>query len=92
MSASADPVDVTVIARVPKVMDQETHIRIIRVNGVAAIEFRDFIPSTQTYGPGYWIPATGTSVEALREGLARAGAFLLDSTPVISPRRGGEHG
>jgi len=72
MSASTGPADVRVIARLPKVTDLETHVRVIRVDGKVAIELRDYVVSTGTYVGGYWIPASQTSVESLQDALSEA--------------------
>jgi hypothetical protein len=62
----------TILARVKKLADLETHIRLVRVEGVEVLEFRDYVPSLDEYGRGYWFdvqsPSTvQTIIEALTE-------------------------
>ena len=50
------PAETTVLERFHKSRDVETHLRAVRVDGVSALELRDYIPSSDRYGRGYWIP------------------------------------
>lgn len=59
---SANPAKARVIGIVPKAPDLECHIRVVEIENVRVVEFRDFIPSLQEYGRGYWIPLTETSL------------------------------
>lgn len=45
-----------VIERVPVADDLEIHVCVVEVSGVRAVDLRNFIPSTQTYGRGLIIP------------------------------------
>lgn len=51
-----------VVAVLPKAPDLECHIRIVTIENVELVEFRDYIPSLGEYGRGYWMPKTETSV------------------------------
>jgi hypothetical protein len=44
-----------------KAQDLETHVRSVEVEGVRVLEFRDYIPSLEAYGRGYWIPIENKS-------------------------------
>jgi predicted RNA-binding protein YlxR (DUF448 family) len=66
----------TVLAKIKKSADLETHLRLVKVEGTEVVEFRDFIPSLEEYGRGYWIDAQNPSsittiIEAMTEVLAR---------------------
>lgn len=54
---------------IPKLGDLECHLRVVDIDGLRALELRDFIPSTQTYGRGYWIPLDPTKVFSLINGI-----------------------
>ena len=45
----------TLLTRMVKAQDLETHVRIVKVENVAVVEIRDYIPSLAEYGRGYWI-------------------------------------
>ena len=62
----AQVVEIKVLARLYKSRDVETHVREIFVQGVRAVELRDYIPSSDRYGRGYWVP------EEMRKDVAAA--------------------
>lgn len=41
---------------VRKAGDLETHVRTIEIDGSRYVELRDYIPSLEEYGRGYWFP------------------------------------
>jgi hypothetical protein len=43
-----------VLSVIRKAQDLETHVRSVDVEGVRVLEFRDYIPSLEAYGRGYW--------------------------------------
>lgn len=65
-----NPANTRVHQLIRKAGDLECHLRVIEVEGVRVLEFRDFIPSTQSYGRGYWIPLEDSAVLALIKGLS----------------------
>lgn len=66
---SKDPAKVAVVQKIEKAPDMECHIRIVEVEGVRVVEFRDFIPSLKEYGRGYWFPLNAESVFSIINGL-----------------------
>lgn len=58
-----------VVQTIQKAADLECHIRVVEVEGVKVVEFRDFIPSLKTYGRGYWVPLRADDVFSLINGL-----------------------
>lgn len=48
--------DADLILSVPKQPDIDTHVRVVRVEGVEVLEIRDYIDSLGEYGRGYWFP------------------------------------
>lgn len=68
--AAGDP-EVTVLAKIPKLPDLETHLCLLRFPppwNISTVELRDYVPSTDQYGLGYWVPLD--SVDALSRHLA----------------------
>ena len=59
---SNDPAVTRVVGSLPKAPDVECHVRIVEVENVKLVEFRDYIPSLGEYGRGYWMPLTEDSV------------------------------
>lgn len=74
MTGKAEPVKIALIADLEKAPDLRTHVRAIDVDGVEAVEFRDFVVSTGTYGRGYWVPLSvlGDLKAVLRQGDIKA--------------------
>ena len=70
MPMSRNPASIVVHQVIPKAVDLECHLRVVEVDGVRVIEIRDFIPSEQTYGRGYWIPLDRGSLFSLMNGLS----------------------
>jgi hypothetical protein len=64
-----NPATTTLIRTIYKAPDLECHIRTVEVENVILWEMRDYIPSLDTYGRGYWLPLTDASMTALRESL-----------------------
>jgi hypothetical protein len=46
-----------VLASFRKATDLDTHVRVITIDGIRVVEIRDFVPSLEEYGRGYWFPA-----------------------------------
>jgi hypothetical protein len=59
---STNPAVTRVVGVVQKAADLQTHIRIVEIDNVRVLEFRDFIPSLSEYGRGYWVPMTESAV------------------------------
>jgi hypothetical protein len=55
---SKNPAKSRVVAVLSKAPDLECHIRVIEIENVKVAEFRDYIPSLEEYGRGYWLPLT----------------------------------
>lgn len=66
---SKNPASVRVVAALPKAADLECHIRVVEVEDVRVVEFRDFIPSLEEYGRGYWLPMTEAAIYGAINGL-----------------------
>lgn len=56
------PAKVRVVGVLPKAPDLECHIRIVEVENVRVVELRDYIPSLDEYGRGYWLPLTEAAI------------------------------
>jgi hypothetical protein len=52
----ATPSRITLVQRVPKSVDLETHIRLVQIDSLQIVEFIDYIPSLGEYGRGYYVP------------------------------------
>ena len=63
------PANTTVVQSIPKAPDLECHIRIVEVEGVKVVELRDYIPSLESYGRGYWIPLRSEELFSAINGL-----------------------
>jgi len=63
------PASTRVVQTVNKASDLECHLRVVDVEGVRVVEFRDYVPSLKTYGRGYWIPLTEDDIFSLINGL-----------------------
>lgn len=63
------PASTRVVQAVKKGPDLECHLRVVDVEGVKVVEFRDFIPSLKTYGRGYWIPLGEEEIFSVVNGL-----------------------
>jgi len=59
---SINPGSTLLIGSIPKASDMECHVRIVEVDAVKVVELRDYIPSLQEYGRGYWMPMDENSV------------------------------
>lgn len=57
-----NPASTRVVGVFTKAADLQTHIRIVEIDNVKVMEFRDFIPSLSEYGRGYWTPLTEGAV------------------------------
>lgn len=69
-------VKTSVLARIKKSSDLETHVRLVRVEGAEVLEFRDYIPSLDEYGRGYWFNANDMTnlklvSDAIQEAMVR---------------------
>lgn len=51
-----------VVAEIAKAADLRTHVRVVEIDSVKVVELRDYIPSLDEYGRGYWLPLTEESV------------------------------
>jgi hypothetical protein len=74
---STNPAHIEVIQSLPKAVDLETHVRIVEIEGIRVLEFRDYITSLGEYGRGYWVPLNTDTVfgmvNALNEVVRREG-------------------
>lgn len=75
---SKNPAATRVVGAIPKAPDLEAHVRVVEVENVRLVEIRDFIPSLQEYGRGYWLPMT----EAALYGVMNAFNEVLTSERV----------
>lgn len=75
---STNPASTRVVGVIPKAPDLECHVRVIEIDNVRLVEIRDYIPSLQEYGRGYWIPMT----EAALYGVMNAINEVLNSERV----------
>lgn len=66
---SKDPASTRVIQTVEKSSDLECHLRVVEIEGVNVVEMRDYIPSLQEYGRGYWLPLRSDVIFSLINGL-----------------------
>jgi hypothetical protein len=64
-----NPASARVVQTIPKATDLECRVRIVDVEGVRVIELRDYIPSLDEYGRGYWFPLTSDTIFSLINGL-----------------------
>lgn len=67
--AAKTPINTTIVATVFKGTDIETHLRIVVIDDVSYLEFRDYVPSAEEYGRGYWVPMEPAALQALIAGL-----------------------
>jgi len=63
------PAHTRVVQSITKAPDLECHVRVVEVEGVKVVEFRDYIPSLNSYGRGYWVPLRAEDVFSLINGL-----------------------
>jgi len=63
------PATAKVVQAIAKAPDLECHVRVVEIDGVKVVELRDYIPSLQVYGRGYWIPLQSDDVFSLINGL-----------------------
>jgi hypothetical protein len=63
------PARTRVVQSITKAPDLECHVRVVEVEGVKVVEFRDYIPSLNSYGRGYWVPLRAEDVFSLINGL-----------------------
>lgn len=66
---SQDPSQTRTVTTFIKAVDLECHVRVVMVENVRVLEFRDYIPSLSEYGRGYWIPMTRDAVFSALNGL-----------------------
>lgn len=66
---SVDPASTRTVTTFIKAADLECHVRLVTVENVRVVEFRDYIPSLQEYGRGFWIPMTRDAVFTVLNGL-----------------------
>jgi hypothetical protein len=59
---SKNPAKSRVVGVLPKAPDLECHVRVIEVENVRVAEFRDYIPSLEEYGRGYWLPMSESAL------------------------------
>lgn len=64
--------DSRILAEFRKAADLDTHVRVVEVDGIKVLEFRDYIPSLGEYGRGYWFPADGTILNDVVQSLLKA--------------------
>lgn len=74
----AGPAKISVLQSVHKGTDLECHLRIVEVEGIRVVEFRDYIPSLGEYGRGYWVPGSADEIFSLINGLTEAARALED--------------
>lgn len=74
-----NPANTRVVSTILKAPDLECHVRVVEVDGVRVVEFRDYIPSLDEYGRGYWLPLTQASLYGAMNGLTD----VLNSEPAI---------
>lgn len=57
MSEGPEP-EIRVVAKIYKAPDLEVHVRELSFvdDDIVVVELRDYIPSRQRYGRGYWLP------------------------------------
>ena len=60
-----NPAATRVVGVLQKAPDMECHVRVIEVENVSVVEFRDFIPSLNEYGRGYWVPLSEEALYGL---------------------------
>lgn len=58
-----------VVQAIEKGTDLECHLRVVEVEGVKVVEFRDYIPSLKQYGRGYWMPLEEDKIFSMINGL-----------------------
>ena len=68
--AAKSPVKRKVLCKIGKGTDMEAHLRTVTVDNVTFVEIRDYIPSAQEYGRGYWVPFDKASLNTLSKTLA----------------------
>lgn len=61
-----------VLTQFRKASDLDTHVRVVEVDGLKVLEFRDYIPSLGEYGRGYWFPAEGPVLNEVVQSLLKA--------------------
>lgn len=55
-----------------KAKDLDIHVRAVEVDGVRVLELRDWIPSLEEYGRGYWVPLERSKLNALASAVLHA--------------------
>lgn len=65
MSEGPEP-EIKVVARIDKAPDLEVHIRELSFadDDIVVVELRDYVPSRQRYGRGYWLTRSCSRVVA----------------------------
>lgn len=76
---SNNPASTRIVGVIPKAPDLECHVRVVDVENVRLVEVRDFIPSLQEYGRGYWVPMS----EAALYGLMNSINEVLNSERIV---------
>lgn len=64
-----NPAAARVVQTIRKATDLECRVRFVEVEGVRVIELRDYIPSLDEYGRGYWFPLNADTIFSLINGL-----------------------
>ena len=57
--------DLSPITVVPKTFDIKTRINLLTIDGVEAVEFRDWVQSLNEPSRGFWFPATPEVLDAV---------------------------
>lgn len=70
---SDNPANTRVITSFTKAADLQCHVRVVKVENVTVLELRDYIPSLEEYGRGYWVPMTKEAVFGLMNALTEVG-------------------
>lgn len=61
-----------VLVSVRKATDLDLRVRIVKVDEVEVVELRDYIPSLEEYGRGYWMPSDRETINAVVQALLLA--------------------
>jgi hypothetical protein len=71
MANKLTPASDTLYAEVPKAQDLVTRVRTVEVGGSTVVEMRDYIPSLQEYGRGYWVPLESNAITTIIDALMK---------------------
>lgn len=64
----------TTLAEVRKAPDLQVRLRRIELDDVKVLELRDWIPSLEEYGRGYWFPADRASLNLIAQAILQEAA------------------